>query len=386
MKKSSSVLLSFSLVFSTLYLSFPTVYASETCTTDSGSGNGKNHVGETCIKKPSKRGSSDGSVRQQGEGTSGLQQQSPGMTEEEWKAYLAEHYSEEKTPSGDTYYVSKTTGGSCITTDGKPGKLNPRMGYGEGGKIVQAVPRAPLQGKQMCVATDDKPAEQIEQERVSYEEQVAEIKRRFVEMNPATPQLRLNDYPSPHVWKDENAHFYVDFEGSNQFEGELKAGRVRIEAVPISYAFESGDGGQYTSSVASGKLRARSQEEMPKTPNSYMYKESGNYHAYVTVTYTGRFKVGDGPWHPIDGQITKTSEAALVRVWEVETHNVAKLCTEDPTAWACPGSKYRPDYNNPNPRLAVPDPHTGQQWHKDNAGSGDTEWWRKPAKKQTRSR
>ena len=101
MKKSSSVLLSFSLVFSTLYLSFPTVYASETCTTDSGSGNGKNHVGETCIKKPSKIGSSDGSVRQQGEGTSGLQQQqSPGMTEEEWKAYLAEHYSEEKTPSG----------------------------------------------------------------------------------------------------------------------------------------------------------------------------------------------------------------------------------------------------------------------------------------------
>ena len=132
-------------------------------------GNGKNHVGETCIKKPSKIGSSDGSVRQQGEGTSGLQQQqSPGMTEEEWKAYLAEHYSEEKTPSGETYYVSNTTGGSCITTDGKPGKLNPRMGYGEDGKIVQAVPRAPLQGKQMCVATDDKPAEQIEQERASY--------------------------------------------------------------------------------------------------------------------------------------------------------------------------------------------------------------------------
>ena len=236
MKKSSSVLLSFSLILSTLYLSFPSAYASETCTTDSGSGNGKNHVGEICSKKPSGFGETGGD--QSGKGNDKFQiQQSPGMTEEEWKAYLAEHYSEEKTPSGETYYVSNTTGGSCITTDGKPGKLNPRMGYGEDGKIVQAVPRAPLQGKQMCVATDDKPAEQIEQERASYEEQVAEIKRRFVEMNPATPQLRLNDYPSPHVWKDENAHFYVDFEGSNQFEGELKAGHVRIEAVPISYAF-----------------------------------------------------------------------------------------------------------------------------------------------------
>ena len=60
MKKSSSVLLSFSLILSTLYLSFPTAYASETCTTDSGSGNGKNHVGEICIKKPSGFGENGG--------------------------------------------------------------------------------------------------------------------------------------------------------------------------------------------------------------------------------------------------------------------------------------------------------------------------------------
>ena len=213
MKKSSSVLLSFSLVFSTLYLSFPSAYASETCTTDSGSGNGKNHVGETCVESSSELGASDGG--EESNDRSQIQQQSPGMTEEEWKAYLAEHYTDHKTPSGETYYTSKTTSGSCITTDGKPGKLNPRMGYGEDGQVVQAVPGAPLQGRAMCVATDDKSAQQIEEERVSYEEQVAEIKRRFVEMNPATPQLRLNDYPSPHVWKDENAHFYVDFEGSN---------------------------------------------------------------------------------------------------------------------------------------------------------------------------
>ena len=127
-------------------------------------------------------------------------------------------------------------------------------------------------------------------------------------------------------------------------------------------------------------------EQMSRTLTGHEYKESGNYHAYVTVTYTGRYRINNGSWRPLPGQLTRTSEAALVRVWEIETHNVAKLCTEDPTAWACPGSKHRPDYNNPNPRLAVPDPHTGQQWHKDNAGSGDTEWWRKPAKKQTGSR
>ena len=384
MKKSSSVLLSFSLVFSTLYLSFPSAYASETCTTDSGSGNGKNHVGETCVESSSELGASDGG--EESNDRSQIQQQSPGMTEEEWKAYLAEHYTDHKTPSGETYYTSKTTSGSCITTDGKPGKLNPRMGYGEDGQVVQAVPGAPLQGRAMCVATDDKSAQQIEEERVSYEEQVAEIKRRFVEMNPATPQLRLNDYPSPHVWKDENAHFYVEYDKSNTYDGELLAGHVQIETVPVMFDFETGDGHRFTTTNPSKKLHLNSTEQMPRTLTGHEYKESGNYHAYVTVTYTGRYRINNGSWRPLPGQLTRTSEAALVRVWEIETHNVAKLCTEDPTAWACPGSKYRPDYNNPNPRLAVPDPHTGQQWHKDNAGSGDTEWWRKPAKKQTRSR
>ncbi len=112
MKKSSSVLLSFSLVFSTLYLSFPGVYASETCTTDSGSGNGKNQVGETCTEISPKRGANSDDSGEESNDRLQIQQQSPGMTEEEWKAYLAEHYSEEKTPSGETYYVSNTTSAS----------------------------------------------------------------------------------------------------------------------------------------------------------------------------------------------------------------------------------------------------------------------------------
>jgi len=116
-KKSSSVLLSFSLILSTLYLSFPTAYASETCTTDSGSGNGKNHVGEICIKKPSGFGENGGD--KSGKGNDKFQiQQSPGMTEEEWKAYLAEHYDAHKTPDGETYYTSKTTSGSFFFTNG----------------------------------------------------------------------------------------------------------------------------------------------------------------------------------------------------------------------------------------------------------------------------
>lgn len=240
-----------------------------------------------------------------------------------------------------------------------------------------------------CKPNKEKPGNNEQENNpdvASEAEQIAEIESTFAKITPPTPQLRLNDYPSPHTWIDENTHFYVEFGEQERFDGKLKAGHVQIEALPIHYTFETGDGKAFTTTNPGAPVRTGSGESMPKTVTGHQYRNSGNYHAYVTVKYTGRYRIGDGPWIPLNGEVTKTSEAALVRVWEVETHNVAKLCTEDPTAWACPGSKYRPDYNNPNPRLAVPDPHTGQQWHKDNAGSGDTEWWRKPAKKQTRSR
>ena len=300
-----------------------------------------------------------------------------------WQKYLEENYDKGHYGSSQEHYYIAKDGKSCLLENGEAGEISDRYVYKDG-QAYQALPGQPG-GPKACYKKSDKPGEQNNAKAELYARQIAEIQAKYESMTPAAPQLRLNDYPSPHVWKDENAHFYVEYDKSNTYDGELLAGHVQIETVPVMFDFETGDGHRFTTTNPSKKLHLNSTEQMPRTLTGHEYKESGNYHAYVTVTYTGRYRINNGPWRPLRGQLTRTSEAALVRVWEIETHNVAKLCTEDPTAWACPGSKYRPDYNNPNPRLAVPDPHTGQQWHKDNTGSGDTEWWRKPAKKQTGS-
>lgn len=299
-----------------------------------------------------------------------------------WEKYLEENYNvRHYGDSQETYYLSKN-GRECLLNNGERGEVNGKYTFEAG---IPGETTGGKGGQLSCQKTDHKPGEQNNAKAELYARQIAEIQAKYESMTPAAPQLRLNDYPSPHVWKDENAHFYVEYDKSNTYDGELLAGHVQIETVPVMFDFETGDGHRFTTTNPSKKLHLNSTEQMPRTLTGHEYKESGNYHAYVTVTYTGRYRINNGPWRPLRGQLTRTSEAALVRVWEIETHNVAKLCNEDPTAWACPGSKHRPDYNNPNPRLAVPDPHTGQQWHKDNVGSGDTEWWRKPAKKQTGS-
>ena len=113
--------------------------------------------------------------------------------------------------------------------------------------------------------------------------------------------------------------------------------------------------------------------------SSHVYTVTGNFHAYVQVTYQGRYQTPDGVWHVIDGSVSKRSEPLLMRIWRDDSHPVAKTCVEDPYARGCPsGPGGRSDPDNPNPRLMVPDVFTAQRWHKDDLGVGDSEvqrWW-----------
>lgn len=295
----------------------------------------------------------------------------PTLTPEEYEKILKENYDSYRFPDGsDTYYLAKDRN-SCITSDGKAGKVDYSVNVTETG-FVGTVPGHPYTGNPICVETEVKPGEETDPILRKRQEQLAEIQRKFEEMTPAKPYLRLNNHPEPHVWIDDNTHFYVELEGSNTFDGELNAGHVQIRAVPVQYNIEAGNGTSYTTQDPGVKVELAPGKDMPKTVTSYRYKDSGNYHAYVTVTYTGQYKIGDGPWIPLEGTNTRLSDPTLVRVWETEVHSVAKTCTEDPAAWGCPQHPDYADFNNPNPRLRTPDPHTGQKWHQDNEGKGDT--------------
>ena len=97
----------------------------------------------------------------------------------------------------------------------------------------------------------NKENQQYEQENnpdvAQKQEQIAEIESNLRENYAAYTAAAMNNYPSPHTWIDENTHFYVEFGEQERFDGKLKAGHVQIEALPIHYTFETGDGKAFTS-------------------------------------------------------------------------------------------------------------------------------------------
>ena len=148
----------------------------------------------------------------------------------------------------------------------------------------------------------------------------------------------------------------------------------------MAYRYEYGDGQELRThqpgtprSSSSSTTTTSSSSGVKETSTSYAYPQVGNFHAYVTVTYAGQYSIDGGPWQFFGTEVSRVSEPVLVRVWESEVHSVGKTCTEDPRAKGCPGHADEPDVGNPNPQLRKVDVYTGQRWHLDDVGVGDSE-------------
>ena len=152
-------------------------------------------------------------------------------------------------------------------------------------------------------------------------------------------------------------------------------GHVDIESYPVQTHIQYGNGDEETF-YTTGKPVYRVPGEKPQqTATSYVYKRSGNFHAYATVSYAGRFRVNGGAWQALDVVLTKdTVDPLLVRVWWTEVGRVAGSCEEDDTRWGCQNDPTMGKKDNPNPRLRKADVRTGQRWHLDDSGVGDSEY------------
>ena len=258
-------------------------------------------------------------------------------------------------------------GSYCLSRDGQAGTFE------KAPKTGRAIPDMinELYGNK-CTLNDPEAAQQAQSE---YERIITEMHTHLLELIPAHPHLTLDSAHPPHTSKGEETNFYTTLEGSsNIFEGDLPIGRTRIRAVPVAYRYEYGDGYDLkTHSAGSPVSSQHSGQSLHETSTSYAYPQVGNFHAYVTVTYAGQYSIDGGPWQFFGTEITHISEPVLVRVWESEVHSVGKTCTEDPRAKGCPGHPEEPDVGNPNPQLRKVDVYTGQRWHLDDVGVGDSE-------------
>ena len=217
----------------------------------------------------------------------------------------------------------------------------------------------------------------------TYEEVMEEIRHAAESLEPGKPTLHQSyNNPAgtgraegdPNVYKGDQVNFYVDDGGPYRLEADMLAGHVEIELIPSSYVIEYGNGDTDTNYTAGKPVTTYPRERPRQTDTSYAYQRSGNFHAYATVHYTARFRVDGGPWQMMMVTPQATSDPLLVRVWWVDVGRVGGTCDEDDTRWGCKNDPTMGKKDNPNPRLRKADIRTGQRWHLNDSGDGDTEY------------
>ena len=217
----------------------------------------------------------------------------------------------------------------------------------------------------------------------TYEEIMEEIRHAAESLEPGKPTLHQSyNNPAgtgraegdPNVYKGDQINFYVDDGGPYRLEADMLAGHVEIELMPSPYVIEYGNGDTATNYTAGKPVTTYPRERPRQTDTSYAYQRSGNFHAYATVHYTARFRVDGGPWQMMMVTPQATSDPLLVRVWRVDVGRVAGDCSYDDTRWGCKNDPTMGKPDNPNPRLRKADIRTGQRWHLNDNGDGDTEY------------
>ena len=292
-------------------------------------------------------------------------------------------------PNGFDVYSSKNNPGVlyCVTPGGKVGiykhtNLSPETdaGFMDRGHAL----RSPTSAS--CIPSDIKAVQDTKSEAnkgPTWEQMMAQIIEAAQSLEPGKPTLHQSyNNPAgtgraegdPNVYKGDQINFYVDDGGPYRLEADMLAGHVEIELMPSSYVIEYGNGDTATNYTAGKPVTTYPRERPRQTDTSYAYQRSGNFHAYATVHYTARFRVDGGPWQMMMVTPQATSDPLLIRVWWVDVGRVAGDCSYDDTRWGCKNDPTMGKKDNPNPRLRKADIRTGQRWHLNDSGDGDTEY------------
>ena len=300
-------------------------------------------------------------------------------------AEFNQKYSQVIDNAGNTYYAPKDGSNNCLTDDYRPGESAYSEYTLEDGVAVQTLKRGGgVELSRFCKPDDAKTFtsnDPAQPKGPTIEEMLQEIEDQFANTDIQAPVLKQSynrgtglGEDNPNVYKNQAVNFYVDAPTA-RWEGDLMIGHVEMESYPTQMTIQYGNGDE-GSFYTMGKPVSRARGEEPrKTATSYAYQRSGNFHAYATVSYAGRYRVNGGPWQAMRTVVKKdTADPLLIRVWWVDVGRVAGDCSYDDTRWGCKNDPTMGKKDNPNPRLRKADIRTGQRWHLNDSGDGDTEY------------
>ena len=368
------------LILSISLLDAPASYTSE-CTQKNSSG----HCIRTSSESPSRVGKSNNkNTENKSKAPRDDSNDSPAISNDyqNWVNWFNNNYQTMTDETGAKIHARKTTNRrpgepECYSENERPGKYT-RIRE----KPITSDDTATYTVS--CQPTDTKtltPTNPTPPKGPTIEEMLQEIEDQFANTDIQAPVLKQSynlgsgqGEDNPNVYKNQAVNFYVDAPTA-RWEGDLMIGHVEIESYPTQMTIQYGNGDEDTFYTMGKPVSRARGEESRKTATSYVYKRSGNFHAYATVSYAGRFRVNGGAWQALDVVLTKdTVDPLLIRVWWVDVGRVGGTCDEDDTRWGCKNDPTMGKKDNPNPRLRKADVRTGQRWHLNDSGDGDTEY------------
>ncbi|MGL5825396.1 MAG: hypothetical protein ACRCYU_11360 [Nocardioides sp.] len=93
--------------------------------------------------------------------------------------------------------------------------------------------------------------------------------------------------------------------------------QITIEATPAEYRFVFDEEGEYLDTKNPGHA-------YPQLDNTYEYQDAHvTRYPFVWVTYTGRYRVGDGPWTAIPDTLAIRGDSERLRIIEATPRLIA---------------------------------------------------------------
>ncbi|NYD30161.1 PKD domain-containing protein [Nocardioides kongjuensis] len=189
-------------------------------------------------------------------------------------------------------------------------------GHSDSGHAVrgdEAKSQPVLIGNGACSAADPVAGEFLDASFCSSDEKpvitVADVQKAFAEL-PLSAGALVIQPPDGLTLVNFKTNFYTTTTTPTTATVTLLGQPVTLEATPATYTWHFGDGDS-TSTTEPGA-------PYPKLTVTHSYKLKGDYQPSLSTTYTGRYKLADGPWQSIPGTVTIDGPPQPLRAIEAE--------------------------------------------------------------------
>jgi hypothetical protein len=119
-------------------------------------------------------------------------------------------------------------------------------------------------------------------------------------------------------------------------DGQLLGRPAQVRFVPVSFAWDHGDGTSSTVAGPGASWRELGQQDFTATDTSHVYPSIGDRQVTLTIWYSPSYRFDGGAWQQIPGTLPVQVGPVTIRVLQGSTVLVAGACGERHAGPGCP--------------------------------------------------